>query len=77
MHRVITAEDALLRRMLDIGVVTPPDHTVKARRVVDGIYIDDKIRDYIVDLTFATREPGVFDVAIAGRIQYGASPRRT
>ena len=77
MHRVITAQDASLRRMLDIGVVTPPDHTVKARRVVDGIYIDDKIRDYIVDLTFATRETGAFDVAISRRIQYAASPRRT
>ena len=49
-----------------------------ARALVDEIYIDDKVKDYIVDLVFATREPA--DVQARPRrrcIQYGASPRAT
>ncbi len=62
---------------LDIDAVMDPDDIVNARRVVDEIYIDEKIKDYIVDLTFATREPAAFNLPIADWIQYGASPRAT
>jgi MoxR-like ATPase len=62
---------------LDIDAVMPPDDIVKARQVVDEIYIDDKIKDYIVDLTFATRDATAFDLPIADWVQYGASPRAT
>ena len=44
---------------------------------MDEIYIDEKIKDYIVDITFATREPAAFNVPIADWVQYGASPRAT
>ncbi|MBW2183652.1 MAG: ATPase, partial [Deltaproteobacteria bacterium] len=43
--------------------------------VVDQIYIDDKLQDYIVDLVFATREPKTYGIAIEEMISYGASPR--
>jgi MoxR-like ATPase len=49
---------------------------LKARRLVNDIYMDDKILDYIVSLVGATRDPagsGLKD--IAGLIEYGASPR--
>ncbi|UCE61201.1 MAG: MoxR family ATPase, partial [Phycisphaerales bacterium] len=62
---------------LDIDAVMSPDEILKSRGVVDEIYIDDKIKDYIVDLTFATRAPEAFDLPIADWIQYGASPRAT
>jgi len=62
---------------IDIDAVLSPADIVKARKVVDEIYIDDKIKDYIVDLTAATRDPGAYELPIADWIQYGASPRAT
>jgi MoxR-like ATPase len=44
--------------------------------VVDDIYIDEKIKDYIIDIVFATREPGRYGLDEMTRfIEYGASPR--
>jgi MoxR-like ATPase len=60
-----------------IEPVMRPEEIVRARRVVDEIYIDDKIKDYIVDLVFATRQPGDYKLDLADLIQYGASPRAT
>ena len=62
---------------IEIDPVMSPGDIMEARKIVDEIYIDDKIKDYIVDLTFATRNPGEFDLPIADWVQYGASPRAT
>jgi MoxR-like ATPase len=45
--------------------------------VVNSIYIDQKVREYIVDLVLATRDPKAYGLDLAGYIQYGASPRGT
>jgi len=58
------------------AVVSPAD-IVKARSLVDAIYMDDKVRDYILDLVLATRDPAAFKLDLAPFIQYGASPRAT
>ncbi len=60
-----------------IKPVMTPKAIAKARRVVDEIYIDDKIKEYIVDLVFATRQPDDYKLDLADLIQYGASPRAT
>jgi MoxR-like ATPase len=60
-----------------IEAVMTPDHIQTARRLVDQIYIDDRIKDYIVDLVQATRNPAEYKLPIADLIQYGASPRAT
>ncbi len=58
-------------------VVTPED-IVRARGVVDELYMDEKIEQYIVDLVDATRNPENYELAeLKGLIQYGASPRAT
>ncbi len=62
---------------LDIDPVLQPADIARAREVVDEIYIDEKIKDYIVDLVIATRDPKRFDLAIAEWIEFGASPRAT
>jgi MoxR-like ATPase len=62
---------------MDVDAVMSPQQILEARKVVDEIYVDDKIKDYIVDLTFATRDPAAFNIPIADWIQYGASPRAT
>ena len=56
-------------------VVTPAE-LVSARQVVRDVYVDDRVKDYIVEVVFASREPerkGLKD--IAGFLSYGASPR--
>ena len=60
-----------------IRPVMNPDDIVRARQAVDEIYIDDKIKDYIVSLVVATRDPAAFKLDLKGLIQYGASPRAT
>jgi MoxR-like ATPase len=52
------------------------DDVLAARRVITQIYLDEKIRDYIVDLVHATREPRAYGLAeLESLIEYGASPR--
>ena len=56
--------------------VASPEDIAQARGVINQIYIDEKIRDYIVDLVHATREPKAHGLAeLADFIEYGASPR--
>jgi MoxR-like ATPase len=74
-------EKEIMRRMA--GRTLEPLETVAtaadilaARREIAGIYLDDKITDYIVELVHATREPAEHGLAeIAPLIEYGASPR--
>jgi len=61
----------------NIDPVMEPGDIATARKLVDEIYVDDKIKDYIVDLTMATRDPASFNIPIGDWIQYGASPRAT
>ncbi len=62
-------------RKFALDAVISPEDIVKARNVVNQIYIDDKIKDYIVNIVFATREPKEYGLDLEDLIQYGASPR--
>jgi MoxR-like ATPase len=56
--------------------VVDPEQLISARKVVRDVYMDDRVKDYIVDVVFATREPsqkGMKD--LQSLIEYGASPR--
>ncbi|MFH1768519.1 MAG: MoxR family ATPase [Candidatus Omnitrophota bacterium] len=56
--------------------VVGSDDIMRARKVINEVYIDEKIEKYIVDIVFATREPKEYKLNdLAGLIQYGASPR--
>ncbi|MGC4067868.1 MAG: AAA family ATPase [Polyangiaceae bacterium] len=55
---------------------TTPEQLLEARQIVRDVYVDDRVKNYIVDVVFATREPeakGLRD--LAPLIEYGASPR--
>jgi MoxR-like ATPase len=74
------------RKILDLMTGPPPpkvkaviktDRLLRARRVVQSIYMDDKIKNYIVRLVMATRDPKRYKVPIENYVQYGASPRAT
>ncbi len=71
--------DAMAKTQPDLTVepVVSPEEVLHARKVVDQIYLDDKLKEYIVNLVLATRAPGDFNIRIEGMIQYGASPRAT
>ena len=56
--------------------VATPRQIAEARSVLSQIYIDEKIRDYIVNIVHATRDPKSYGLAeLADFIEYGASPR--
>ena len=59
-----------------VNKVTSPEDIVKARRVVEEVYMDEKIEKYIIDIIFATREPAEYNLQkLQNLIAYGGSPR--
>ncbi|MCD6205980.1 MAG: AAA family ATPase [Candidatus Marinimicrobia bacterium] len=72
----------IIRRMahpdndIEVKVQIEPQDIIRARQVVDEIYIDEKIHRYIVDIVFATREPEAYNLTdLKDLISIGASPR--
>ncbi len=57
--------------------VVEPSEILSAREALPMVYMDDKLKDYIVQLVLATRDPVRFGLDIKGLIEYGASPRAT
>ncbi len=75
-------EKEILKRVgfEDLGVVKPVVNTMELdeiTRLIKEIYVDDKLKDYMVDLVFATRNPKDYAKDIAPYIQFGGSPRAT
>jgi MoxR-like ATPase len=63
-----------------VGVsrVVSPEDIVRARGVMRHIYVDDKVKEYIVNIVFATREPAKYGLSdLSDLIAFGASPRAT
>ena len=59
-----------------LSTVLDGDRLLQARKTVSEILIDDKLKQYIVDIVFATREPKAYGLSdLAEFIQFGASPR--
>jgi MoxR-like ATPase len=68
----------VLNTELKVNAVITPADILKARKLVQDIYIDEKIEKYILDIVFATRTPGDFGLPkLTDMISYGASPRAT
>ncbi|MFO8047460.1 MAG: MoxR family ATPase [Desulfosudaceae bacterium] len=71
--------------MWRVGFVAPskvrsvitPERLNDLVTLVNDIYMEEKLRDYIVDLVFATRMPEDYQIDVGRYIQYGASPRAT
>ena len=60
-----------------IDAVVTKEEILNAREVVNEIYVDDKAKNYIVDIVRATRHPEAFGLKLEHLIEYGASPRAT
>lgn len=70
----------LMARTANLPSVQPvisAQDILAARRVVNDIYMDEKVKDYIVDIVCATREPEAYKINLKDLIQLGASPRAT
>ncbi|TWT75085.1 AAA family ATPase [Allorhodopirellula solitaria] len=61
----------------EVEAVTSPDQIAEARRLIDAIYVDSKVQNYIVDLVMATRTPEAYGLELSDLIQFGGSPRAT
>ncbi len=66
----------LLAQFPETSTILKPEDIIKARNVVNDVYMDEKIQKYIVDIVFATREPNDYNLGkYSEMIAYGASPR--
>ena len=80
----IDEEKLILRKMAKTTIddslkpVINPKQILNAQKIINDIYVDEKVEEYILNLIFATREPESFGLNdIKGLIDYGASPRAT
>jgi len=69
INRATTGED------IHVGKVAEVSEIFTCRDLVRRVYVDEKLKRYIIDLVFATREPKKYGLDIAGLIEFGASPR--
>jgi len=76
-ERKILDRMAETNKQFEVEPVISPEEILEVREVVNDIYIDDKIKDYIVDIVDATRKPQEYGLELGNLISYGASPRAT
>jgi MoxR-like ATPase len=62
---------------LSVQNVASPEEIIRSRDIVNRIFIDERVKDYIVDIVWATRYPKDYNLGMDGLIRYGASPRAT
>jgi len=80
-YPTISDEQTIMRQNLNnefapVNPVVSVDQIIKAREVVNEVYMDDKIEKYILDIIFATRYPEKYNLAkLKDLISFGASPR--
>jgi MoxR-like ATPase len=75
-------ERAILERMTGsplapLKPVVGSAEILRARQAVASVYVDEKIKDYVIQIIFATREPERFGLELGDLVAYGASPRAT
>lgn len=75
-------EYQILNRMektddFEVSKVLDEKSILELREIVREVYIEDKLKMYIVDIVSATRKPSQFGINIDHLVQYGASPRAT
>ncbi len=76
-ERQILEAMASTRPNLEVNTILHPKDILAAREVIDQLYIDDKVKEYIVDIVMATRQPSKYKMELDGFIRFGGSPRAT
>jgi len=73
----IIMEKVTVEGLPEVSPVIDPARLRAAQEVIKDIYMDEKVKNYILDIVFATREPDSFNLPIKHLIAYGGSPRAT
>lgn len=74
-HKILK-EMSFTDKEIKVSSVVGPEDIKRVRKVVNEIYMDEKLEKYIIDVVFATREPAKYNLSdLTNLIQYGASPR--
>lgn len=76
-ERMILDRHAFTHDRRHVRPVVRPEQIAEARTIMDEVYVDDKVKDYIVDIVYATRQPKRYGLDIENLISFGASPRAT
>ena len=83
-YPTIDEEKLILRKMAkttiddSLSPVAKSEQIINAQKIINDIYVDEKVEEYILNLIFATRDPELFGLNdIKGLIDHGASPRAT
>jgi len=71
LDRMSTADQPRARKVVDATDI------LKARKVVENVYMDERVKEYIIEIVFATRNPDELGLDLAPLIEFGASPRAT
>lgn len=69
VNRMTTGEE------IEVETILKPKDIIDMRSVVDNIYVDEKIKEYVTDIVFATRKPQDYKLELSHLIEYGCSPR--
>jgi MoxR-like ATPase len=65
------------KQNIDVNQVLSAEQLFEMRDILDQVYCDEKVGDYILDIVFCTRNPDEYKLDIKHQIEYGASPRAT
>ena len=77
-EKLLMRQNTQARENININSVVTPDKIIDAQDVINEIYVDEKVEDYVLKLIFATRNPIKYDLKdMDGIIDFGASPRAT
>ncbi len=70
-------ERMTVKSKIDVNAISTPQEIMEARQAMLQIYMDEKVKKYIVDIVCASRDPRKFGLDMNDLISYGASPRAT
>jgi MoxR-like ATPase len=77
-EKLLMRQNTQARENININPVVTPDKIIDAQNVINEIYVDEKVEDYVLKLIFATRNPIKYGLKdMDGIIDFGASPRAT
>ena len=75
-EKILMRNNTQTKETADIKAVVSPEKIINAQSVINEIYVDEKVEDYIIKLIFATRDPVKYNLKdMDGIIDFGASPR--
>ena len=77
-ERLVLRQNTSSSKVQNLSPIVEVDEILEAQNIINEIYVDEKVEDYVLNLIFATRDPEKYNLKDLSRIiDYGASPRAT